>query len=91
MAGAQPVDVTILICTRNRHRLLGDTLDGVAHIAIPGAWRCEVLVAHQRRGDAVSLPPRCREPASVVRPSALIGTADCDAHVDLARTRLDGH
>lgn len=52
MIGARPVDITILICTRNRHRLLGETLDSLAEMSIPSSWRCEVLVVDNASTDA---------------------------------------
>jgi glucosyl-dolichyl phosphate glucuronosyltransferase len=45
------IDVTILICTRNRHLLLGQTLDSLAELAIPQHWRCEVLVVDNGSTD----------------------------------------
>lgn len=51
MAVARPMDITILICTRNRHVLLGETLDSIANLAIPAAWRCEVLVVDNASTD----------------------------------------
>ena len=41
---SRSIDVTILICTRNRDRLLGETLDSLAQLHVPERWRCEVLI-----------------------------------------------
>src|SRR6185295_16096740 len=45
------IDVTILICTRNRHQLLSETLDSLAELSIPQHWRCEVLVVDNGSTD----------------------------------------
>jgi GT2 family glycosyltransferase len=50
-ADQRPLDVTVLICTRNRHRLLGETLDSLANMSVPAHWRCEVLVVDNHSTD----------------------------------------
>lgn len=45
------MDVTILICTRNRDRLLGETLDILAKLDVPPSWKCEVLVVDNGSTD----------------------------------------
>lgn len=45
------MDVTILICTRNRDRLLGETLDVLAEVDVPRDWACEVLVVDNGSTD----------------------------------------
>jgi GT2 family glycosyltransferase len=44
-------DITILICTRNRDRLLGETLDVIAKLMVPPDWKCEVLVVDNGSTD----------------------------------------
>ncbi|MGE5814184.1 MAG: glycosyltransferase, partial [Acidobacteriota bacterium] len=44
-------DITILICTRNRDRLLGETLDSIAQALVPPLWKCEVLVVDNGSTD----------------------------------------
>jgi GT2 family glycosyltransferase len=44
-------DVAILVCTRNRCRLLHETLDSIAQLSIPAGWRCEVLVVDNDSTD----------------------------------------
>jgi GT2 family glycosyltransferase len=48
---ADPYDVAILICTRNRCRLLHETLESIAQLSIPARWRCEVLVVDNDSTD----------------------------------------
>jgi glycosyltransferase involved in cell wall biosynthesis len=45
------MDVTILVCTRNRQQLLGETLDSLAEVAVPRGWLCEVLVVDNGSTD----------------------------------------
>ena len=45
------LDVTILICTRNRRFLLSETLDSLAEMSVPPGWRCEVLVVDNHSTD----------------------------------------
>ena len=49
--GGRRMDVTILICTRNRSQLLGETLDVLAKVSVPPGWRCEVLVVDNNSTD----------------------------------------
>lgn len=51
MTEAGDLDITILICTRNRCRLLGETLDSLGKLAVPPSWRCEVLVVDNGSTD----------------------------------------
>ena len=51
MTDARSFDVTILICTRNRHRLLGETLDSLAELSMPPGWKCEALVVDNGSTD----------------------------------------
>src|SRR5262245_12762198 len=48
---ARPIDITILICTRNRDRLLGETLDSLAQLRVPEPWHCEVLIVDNGSTD----------------------------------------
>lgn len=48
---SRSIDVTLLICTRNRHRLLAETLDSLAELTIPEQWRCEVLIVDNGSTD----------------------------------------
>jgi cellulose synthase/poly-beta-1,6-N-acetylglucosamine synthase-like glycosyltransferase len=50
-ADQRPLDITVLICTRNRRRLLNETLDSLAEMAVPAEWRCEVLVVDNHSTD----------------------------------------
>jgi glycosyltransferase involved in cell wall biosynthesis len=50
-ADQRNLDVTILICTRNRRRLLNETLDCLEEMTIPARWRCEVLVVDNHSTD----------------------------------------
>jgi glycosyltransferase involved in cell wall biosynthesis len=45
------MDVTVLICTRNRAHLLGETLDEIAKTDVPPTWSCEVLVVDNGSTD----------------------------------------
>ena len=51
MNDAQPVDITVLICTRNRAALLPRTLESLAAMAVPPSWRWEVLVVDNGSSD----------------------------------------
>jgi glucosyl-dolichyl phosphate glucuronosyltransferase len=51
MIAARPTDITILICTRNRQTLLGETLDTLADLNVPRNWKCEVLVVDNGSTD----------------------------------------
>jgi len=64
------IDVTILICTRNRDRLLGETLDSLAQLHVPAPWRCEVLIVDNGSTDRTRETVLDREAAlrSVSRP-----------------------
>jgi cellulose synthase/poly-beta-1,6-N-acetylglucosamine synthase-like glycosyltransferase len=46
-----PFDVTVLICTRNRRRLLIETLESLACMSVPAGWRCEVLIVDNASTD----------------------------------------
>jgi glycosyltransferase involved in cell wall biosynthesis len=50
-ADRRALDVTILICTHNRHHLLSETLDSLAEMSVPAGWGCEVLVVDNRSTD----------------------------------------
>jgi glycosyltransferase involved in cell wall biosynthesis len=66
------LDISILICTRNRRCLLNETLDSLAEMSVPSGWRCEVLVVDNHSTDGTMdsvlaraadypLPLRCLE------------------------------
>src|SRR5215469_3051804 len=44
-------DVTVLLCTWNRARLLGETLDSLARMQVPSELRWEVLVVDNNSTD----------------------------------------
>jgi glycosyltransferase involved in cell wall biosynthesis len=48
---AAPIDITIVICTRNRYELLSETLDSLAALSVPHHWQCEVLVVDNGSSD----------------------------------------
>jgi glycosyltransferase involved in cell wall biosynthesis len=50
-AGDGHSDVAILVCTRDRCRLLCETLASIAQLVIPAGWRCEVLVVDNDSTD----------------------------------------
>jgi glycosyltransferase involved in cell wall biosynthesis len=51
MHQTQPVDITVLICTRNRAALLPRTLESLAAMTVPPSWRWEVLVVDNGSTD----------------------------------------
>ena len=86
-------DVAILICTRNRRRLLQETLESLAQLSIPPAWRCEVVVVDNdstddtretvlRRAADYPLPLRCLHEPALGKSNAMnAGIAASDATV----------
>jgi glucosyl-dolichyl phosphate glucuronosyltransferase len=92
-ADERALDITILICTRNRRTLLNQTLDSLAEMSVPAGWRCEVLVVDNHSTDGTMesvvarapgypLPLRCLDEPIPGKSSAMnAGIATANATV----------
>jgi glycosyltransferase involved in cell wall biosynthesis len=58
-----PIDATVLICTYNRSSFLGDTLDSLARLRVPGSITWDVLVVDNNSTDGTRALVESRKPA----------------------------
>jgi glycosyltransferase involved in cell wall biosynthesis len=69
-AGSKPVDVTVLICTRDRAAQLTNVLESAASLRVPDGLRWEILIVDNGSSDntaEVAMAFRDRLPIRVVR------------------------
>lgn len=63
MTGASPIEVSIIICTRNRADTLTHTLDSIGRISSPAAWEAIIVDNASTDGTAAVIERYCRDDA----------------------------
>jgi hypothetical protein len=70
----RPIDVTVLSCTRDRDRQLGENVDSVAQLHVPEPWQCGVLIVDNGSTDGKSSAMTAGIAASTAVPRCVSAT-----------------
>jgi hypothetical protein len=70
----RPIDVTVLSCTRDGDRQLGENVDSVAQLHVPEPWQCGVLIVDNGSTDGKSSAMTAGIAASTAVPRCVSAT-----------------